>query len=468
MRIKCDTCSYSAVSKLRVEKHERQFHSADKPYACTFSQCAYRTKYKQRLHTHEQTHETDLLLKNPFTCKFNDCEYRTSSEKGMESHVWAKHNPGREKNILCPLCPSVFYNAAQRRGHIRNVHTGERPFKCNQCNYAAKTAGYLSTHVKTVHEKLVQHKCTFPNCNYSTSHGPKTLNAHIKTHNPHSSFRRPLECSFPGCGYKARFPNRLERHKECRHNPNRRKEFSCSLCPEAFFSRKGLEIHINSAHIKETTYACIVCKFETHDCGKFQNHRDKCFADGENVLECDLCEFRTRQKNKLRRHRANVHCVGKRFKCTHPACHHETDNPRAYKRHILTHETSIEKQWRFPCRFPGCDYRRKIKGQLMQHEQLHQVSSMQLQCESCPHRSFPDIETRRFHNLISHSKPPFKCSRCDYSGSKRKYLFSHIRYQHKGQRYNRRKLSSRKAESGNMTFHRIPVILLKRFAVVWL
>ena len=46
----------------------------------------------------------------------------------------ASQTKGGEKHHRCPMCNYSFNSAALLKIHIL-VHTGEKPFSCNQCEY---------------------------------------------------------------------------------------------------------------------------------------------------------------------------------------------------------------------------------------------------------------------------------------------------------------------------------------------
>lgn len=52
-----------------------------------------------------------------------------------------------EKLRQCPHCLKTFRFHSNLVVHIRS-HTGEKPFKCAQCNYACKQASKLKRHMK--------------------------------------------------------------------------------------------------------------------------------------------------------------------------------------------------------------------------------------------------------------------------------------------------------------------------------
>ena len=69
----------------------------------------------------------------------------TSSEKGK--NLDARSGGGGEKLRQCPHCLKTFRFHSNLVVHIRS-HTGEKPFKCAQCNYACKQASKLKRHMK--------------------------------------------------------------------------------------------------------------------------------------------------------------------------------------------------------------------------------------------------------------------------------------------------------------------------------
>ena len=55
----------------------------------------------------------------------------------------------------CPLCSKIQKIRSDCIKHIR-THTGERPFQCPFCTYAASTQTHLARHNRTVHASMYQ------------------------------------------------------------------------------------------------------------------------------------------------------------------------------------------------------------------------------------------------------------------------------------------------------------------------
>lgn len=60
--------------------------------------------------------------------------------------------------VQCPLCPYNTYNSHKLKVHMR-VHTQEKPFACEHCEYKSSQRSNLNTHMKKQHlqEWLRQH-----------------------------------------------------------------------------------------------------------------------------------------------------------------------------------------------------------------------------------------------------------------------------------------------------------------------
>ena len=53
----------------------------------------------------------------------------------------------------CPVCQKVMKTSKDIRRHLR-VHTGEKPYKCNQCDYASTQSYNLKLHKEKNHKLL--------------------------------------------------------------------------------------------------------------------------------------------------------------------------------------------------------------------------------------------------------------------------------------------------------------------------
>ncbi len=84
---------------------------------------------------------------------------------------------GRERNDTCEYCGKVFKNCSNLTVHRRS-HTGEKPYKCQMCNYACAQSSKLTRHMKT-HGRMGKdiYKCRFCAMPFSV---PSTLEKHMR------------------------------------------------------------------------------------------------------------------------------------------------------------------------------------------------------------------------------------------------------------------------------------------------
>ncbi|XP_023159775.2 zinc finger protein 569 [Drosophila hydei] len=155
------------------------------------------------------------------------------------------------KRRECPHC-GISFPVSSLTIHIRR-HTGENPYKCDECEKAFPRSQDLSLHKR-------QH-----------------------------TGERPSECKI--CAKKFISQNKLARHMRLHtgHRP-----YTCDKCEKSFVQSNDLKIHMRR-HTGERPYACNVCG-KSFVCGSLLNiHRNQkrhyeTVREGEEIFEPDPYE----------------------------------------------------------------------------------------------------------------------------------------------------------------------------------
>ena len=145
--ILCKHCNFSA-SKRALMKHMKTH--MEKKFKCSW--CSKSFLAEQALLNHENVH---LGIK-PFDCEHCGMEFTTKGE--MVRHISYKHSKQRAHKCPWPYCTYKAVEFARLKRH-QVVHTGERPFQCQHCSYAAPLKVHLKRHMSNVHRGEQPYEC---------------------------------------------------------------------------------------------------------------------------------------------------------------------------------------------------------------------------------------------------------------------------------------------------------------------
>jgi len=153
----CDQCPFITSTIKELEAHVTKVHMHKYKYTC--DHCLYSSKLMDRLSSHI-TKEHPLMpsqfcLKCPLTfmtvkeagdhmrelhyeelkrifCKYENCDYYNRKPRDLEFHYVRVHT--KEKNFMCDKCDFRGMMAAEIDRHIRQKHFGIFAYTCHLCH----------------------------------------------------------------------------------------------------------------------------------------------------------------------------------------------------------------------------------------------------------------------------------------------------------------------------------------------
>ncbi|XP_050310629.1 transcription factor IIIA-like [Anthonomus grandis grandis] len=202
-------CGQIFANKYSLKKHVNRNH---KNLSFNCDKCSEGFKHKSQLHAHKVTvHNEDA----PFKC--DKC-----LEMFVHQHAYNKH-VARHRSFECD-CGEMFEKWSEICKHRRtHCKLPKQSYKCAICDKTFFFKKNLALHCKLHLEESYSEifKCSYVDCNRSYKY-KKNLNMHIRTF--HEKFIDHLKCTSPGCDMMLKSKRNLEKHLQNCHGDKRHKK----------------------------------------------------------------------------------------------------------------------------------------------------------------------------------------------------------------------------------------------------
>ena len=140
----CDFCVWSFTDKSHLDRHLIK-HTGENPHECDF--CPKRFTRKESLRRHMKSHVDEFLF-NRSVC--------LQGFNGKEAKVTHGTNC-KVRRFECYLCKNSFDSHEKQVIHMR-VHSGDKPFHCNECFKQFTVKYSLKCHMK-LHSDPMAYEC---------------------------------------------------------------------------------------------------------------------------------------------------------------------------------------------------------------------------------------------------------------------------------------------------------------------
>ncbi|XP_064080875.1 zinc finger protein 678-like isoform X2 [Macrobrachium nipponense] len=342
----CGTCIKKFESCSEAEDHK-------KTHVLKCLVCCEVFSNKNELNRHKLSHDIGEL-----NCSV--CSKKFTSLGSLSRHRYRVHMV--KKDVQCKYCGKRFHKRTYK-AHLR-THTGERPYKCEECNATFVQKNHLVKHMKT-HITDKDFKCDLCGITFNTN---QCLRFHAKM------------------------------HTGGRH-------YSCNICMKSYEDVSSYNEHQLSHHPKEC-HACKICGKEYSFIHLIYSHYRKHSQEDLQKLDKETLNtiWETKAGNK------------RKMKCKF--CSKIFYIFSGLQEHVQ-HYHSDEK----PHKCSTCGKVFGLKHNLKLHERIHN-SEQSLVCKLCG-KTFIRSDHAKSHMVVHTQEKPYECNVCGKSFTRKSYFLSH-------------------------------------------
>ena len=354
LRFECAQCSELFLSQADLGVHEKSHESTSEASSSVKEEPSAVSPIKnftQSLGGKSENLELSISYSRrkpkggDFWLECDICGFAANRPDRLREHM-LQHDGIRHE---CKQCDKTFSQWRNLKSHIQKVHEAE-PLLCDECDYTTTRKDSLRLHKESKHQG-VEYKCDMCSASYNRQ---KTLMRHKKS--MHSGNRFNCE----QCDFTSNLEEHVKSHTLKHHEGNK---LYCEFCEASYCSKKDLQNHIASKHLKTDTV------------------RDKRFI-------CVLCNKTYVSKKDLKRHSEATH-GDQKFFCD--VCGIESPSTNLLWRHKRLKHGLKEERGNFGCE--QCDFIANYENALVSHKQSKH-SGLEMTCTYCDHRSDSDASLR--------------------------------------------------------------------------
>nr|CAD7577110.1 unnamed protein product [Timema californicum] len=277
---RCKLCDYATIDSGSLRKHMR-IHNDERPYKFKESRKPFRENYP---HCAQLGSNPDLPIFGSLVQHESSALDRATTKVGDNPFVCGFDN-----------CTSAFKTSSDLKRHQR-MHTGEKPFVCELCDYKCAIKSNLTVHIRLNHSETRSIKCN--------SHFP----THGKEWRPQGRF-----CEREGSISGTTLESVKDTVPSVQPVRNWREELilassgsqpvDCKICEHVSTSKKAAKDH-ETVHAEEVL-KCGVCLFACMGPSCMKNHlktHTVITVAQDKQYSCKHCSYTSKQLGNLRIH----------------------------------------------------------------------------------------------------------------------------------------------------------------------
>lgn len=162
----------------------------------------------------------------------SDSSGSSSSRHSHGDAAFMEQEQAQRDEKACRFCGKQFSRDSDLIRHVDESHTGEKAFKCPECDKEFARRDHLAVHLR-IHTGEKPHSCPFCGKSFAQS---SNLNVHMRMH----TGEKPYFCNT--CGKMVAHSYHL---KTCgMTEPKGEKSFRCMVCGKKFHTASNLRVHM--------------------------------------------------------------------------------------------------------------------------------------------------------------------------------------------------------------------------------